>query len=98
MCTDALSCEQGEDLCASVHICGRTIVTPPETSMLRQKLAHLALGLLLAAAPACRTTPAPATAAARVAAVYPGAEWERVPSPEAVGWSSAGLDSVRAEL
>jgi CubicO group peptidase (beta-lactamase class C family) len=57
------------------------------------RLLRLALGILLAAAPGCRTAPAPAATT-----VYPGAEWERVPSPEAVGWSSAGLDSVRAEL
>ena len=58
--------------------------------------------LALAATLSCarpQTTSAPAaatTAAAR--SVYPGATWEPVASPEAAGWSSAGLDSVRAML
>jgi CubicO group peptidase (beta-lactamase class C family) len=30
--------------------------------------------------------------------VYPAAEWERVPSPECAGWSSAGLEQLRAKL
>ena len=60
---------------------------------------HVALALLLALAPACatgvRATPAPAVAQAPV---YPAAEWARIERPESVGWSQAGLDSVRAAL
>jgi len=43
--------------------------------------------------PACVTTrtPAPARAAA---AVFPGAEWDRVPDPQRAGWSSEGLAAV----
>ncbi len=33
-----------------------------------------------------------------VSIVYPGAEWERVADPVALGWSVTGLDSVRAML
>lgn len=31
-------------------------------------------------------------------AVYPGARWDSITNPRAVGWSPAGLDSVRADL
>ncbi|MBW7934785.1 MAG: serine hydrolase, partial [Gemmatimonadaceae bacterium] len=58
-----------------------------------------------AALAACSTpTPAPAPQATPKAtpkaapAVYPGADWERVRDPAAVGWSQAGLDSVRATV
>jgi CubicO group peptidase (beta-lactamase class C family) len=65
-------------------------------------LARAALPFVLAlvAAPACaRLGPSTAaTVAAPSNAVYPGAEWARVTSPEIVGWSSAGLDSVRSAL
>lgn len=60
----------------------------------------------------CTTTAASRTTASRTTAsrtavsnaapaspaVYPGATWDTVASPEAVGWSRAGLDSVRAAL
>ena len=63
---------------------------------------RLALGALLVTAASCRTGPVPASTAtataSRASAVYPGAEWARVSSPEAAGWSRAGLDSVRALL
>jgi CubicO group peptidase (beta-lactamase class C family) len=55
-------------------------------------LAALALGCATA------TRPAAAPAAAATTAVYPGAEWERIADPASVGWSRAGLDSVRARL
>jgi len=42
--------------------------------------------------------PAPTAPAVAATSVYPGAEWERIAAPEAAGWSSAGLDSVRAAL
>ena len=58
-----------------------------------------ALALLAACAPAGPSTrQATAPSPARVAPVYPGAEWERVASPESAGWSPGGLDSVRARL
>ena len=31
-------------------------------------------------------------------AVYPGARWDSITNPRAVGWSPAGLDSVRRDL
>ena len=52
------------------------------------------LALTSVCAPAVRA-PAPSAAAS---AVYPATEWERIGRPESVGWSSAGLDSVRARL
>ena len=57
--------------------------------------ALLPLGCAPSAAPA--TTPAPAAVAA-ASAVYPGATWARIADPASVGWSAAGLDSVRAHL
>lgn len=52
-----------------------------------------------AALAACSTpTPAPQSTPKAAAAVYPGADWERVRDPAAVGWSQAGLDSVRATV
>jgi CubicO group peptidase (beta-lactamase class C family) len=51
---------------------------------------RLSLSLLLVLlAVNCATTPR---------TVYPGADWERVASPESVGWSSAGLEKVREKL
>ncbi|MBA2558065.1 MAG: serine hydrolase, partial [Chloroflexi bacterium] len=41
---------------------------------------------------------APSAAASSAAAVFPAAEWERHPSPEAAGWSSAELEKVRRAL
>ena len=41
---------------------------------------------------------APSSAAVAARAVYPGASWERIAAPESLGWSRAGLDSVRARL
>src|SRR3954470_22236694 len=63
--------------------------------------ACVALGVI-----SCSTTsrgsasPAAATSAAVAPAayVYPGADWERIADPASVGWSRAGLDSVRARL
>jgi CubicO group peptidase (beta-lactamase class C family) len=57
--------------------------------------------LLLALAPACappQRAASPASIPTASAAVYPGASWERIARPEDAGWSSAGLDSVRAKL
>ena len=41
---------------------------------------------------------APPSASVAARAVYPGASWERIAAPESLGWSRAGLDSVRARL
>ena len=65
-------------------------------STLRITLAALVL-LAVACAPAA-VAPRSAPAASRAAPVYPGASWEHVRTPEAAGWSSRGLDSVRARL
>ncbi|MBI4421583.1 MAG: serine hydrolase [Gemmatimonadetes bacterium] len=51
----------------------------------------------LGCAPAAHA-PAAAPTAAASAYVYPGATWEFIADPESVGWSRAGLDSVRAKL
>jgi microcystin degradation protein MlrC/CubicO group peptidase (beta-lactamase class C family) len=40
----------------------------------------------------------PASPATVAAPIYPGAAWEQHASPEAAGWSSAGLEPVRAAL
>jgi CubicO group peptidase (beta-lactamase class C family) len=59
--------------------------------------ATLALALLTACSPRVETaTPVSAVAPAR--AVYPVPSWTRLENPESVGWSPAGLDSVRARL
>src|ERR671915_199165 len=58
--------------------------------------ARLALSLVVAIALGCGrappSTPSPADA------IYPGAAWDSITNPHAVGWSPAGLDSVRADL
>ena len=58
-----------------------------------------ALALALATiAPACSSS-APATVATTPAgAVYPVPVWETIPRPEAIGWSTSGLDAVRMRL
>lgn len=71
--------------------------------MSRAGLRALPLALFALTATSCARAPAATSDAARAGAaastaVYPGTEWERLSSPEAVGWSSAGLDSVRAAL
>ncbi|HEY3287712.1 MAG TPA: amidohydrolase family protein [Gemmatimonadaceae bacterium] len=60
---------------------------------------RIALLALLAATAACSPS-APSSRATPVAAavIYPGADWERVSDPSAVGWSRERLDSVRATL
>jgi CubicO group peptidase (beta-lactamase class C family) len=63
----------------------------------------LGAGLLVAlGALSCSsaTTARPSASSAAVAArdVFPGTEWERVPSAAAAGWSQADLDSVRARI
>lgn len=72
----------------------------PFAALLGRRLAALVLASL--AALSCSTTrePVPATGVAASSAnyVYPGKDWERIPDPAAVGWSKAGLDSVRAML
>jgi CubicO group peptidase (beta-lactamase class C family) len=67
---------------------------------IRPLLRLLPLLLAVLVAPSCARTAGPGASAAvaQRTAVYPGAEWERVSSPEAAGWSRAGLDSVRAAL
>lgn len=70
-------------------------------SGLRRTIA-LPLGLALALSLGCGTAAppqaAPRTAASADAAVYPAAAWERIQTPESVGWSSAGLEAVRQKL
>lgn len=64
-----------------------------------RRAAFLALALLAAGcAPAAVAPPASAPTAVQAAPVYPDTAWAYVASPEAAGWSSAGLDSVRAHL
>jgi dihydroorotase/N-acyl-D-amino-acid deacylase len=60
---------------------------------------RITLIALLAATAACSSS-APSSRATPVAAaaIYPGADWERVSDPAAVGWSRERLDSVRAML
>lgn len=61
----------------------------------------LALALLsLGCAPAAvAPAHAPATAiAAKSTPVYPGASWDHIDRPESVGWSSEGLEQLRARL
>ena len=63
----------------------------------------LPLALLTVLSLSCSSAPATINAGSSATAsvgapVYPGAEWERAPDPAALGWSSAGLDSVRAML
>ena len=69
----------------------------------RAALHALPLVLLTVASASCARAPETTIVASReapvsTAAVYPGAEWLRVSSPEAAGWSTAGLDSVRTVL
>ncbi len=60
---------------------------------------RLSLVALVAALAACSTpSPSPNAVPAPAAIVYPGADWERVSDPTAMGWSREGLDSVRAAL
>jgi CubicO group peptidase (beta-lactamase class C family) len=59
------------------------------------------LWMVLAALAAAGGSGARAQQSARAvanAAVFPGAEWERISRPESVGWSAAGLDKVRDKL
>jgi CubicO group peptidase (beta-lactamase class C family) len=60
----------------------------------------LALLLALLLPPACaqQQRPVDPVVASATTPVYPGASWERIARPEDAGWSSAGLDSVRAKL
>jgi CubicO group peptidase (beta-lactamase class C family) len=62
---------------------------------------RLALALLVAGVGACSPrvqAPAPSASVAVARGVYPVPSWTAVESPEAVGWSRARLDSVRAKL
>lgn len=70
------------------------LTTYPRTSRLALLIALIGTG-------ACAVTPAPsgsAVVAAAPAPVFPGASWDSVRNPEALGWSRAGLDSVHAVL
>jgi CubicO group peptidase (beta-lactamase class C family) len=63
-------------------------------------VAHRATPLLLLAflatfAYACRPSPAGTDAAADIGPAWPGATWERIASPEQIGWSSAKLQAAR---
>ena len=59
----------------------------------------LAFALALATvAPACSTRAPEQTAVIPTGAVYPVPAWETIPQPEAVGWSTSGLDRVRTHL
>ncbi|MFN2566346.1 MAG: serine hydrolase domain-containing protein [Gemmatimonadaceae bacterium] len=69
--------------------------------LLRARIAaRLSFALLAATLGGCstRTQSAPAPSAVAARAVYPIPSWTAVESPESVGWSRAGLDSVRARL
>ncbi|MDQ8153389.1 MAG: serine hydrolase, partial [Gemmatimonadota bacterium] len=63
-----------------------------------RRLALSAAALVVAVAACSPSAPAPRATPAPAAVVYPGADWERVSDPAAIGWSRAALDSVRATL
>jgi len=71
-------------------------------SFLHMRLvSRLALALFAATLGACSPrvqAPAPSASVAVARGVYPIPSWTSVESPEAGGWSLAGLDSVRAKL
>ncbi|HEX7090581.1 MAG TPA: serine hydrolase [Longimicrobiales bacterium] len=54
--------------------------------------------LALGCAPASVAPQAETALATRAAPVFPAAEWQRIESPESVGWSSEGLERVEARL
>jgi CubicO group peptidase (beta-lactamase class C family) len=62
---------------------------------MRLTLRHFSF--VVATALAC-TPPRQAAVAPLATAVFPGAAWDTIGDPRSVGWSRAGLDSVRAEL
>lgn len=67
---------------------------------MRKRTMLFALAVLLAGqfcAPAKAPAPAPAPPKA-AAAVYPGAEWERIADPEQAGWSKDGLAAALAHI
>ena len=72
--------------------------TPMPIARLRRPAVAVLLALGAACAPAAVASRPSAVAVAPSAAVYPADEWQRIASPESVGWSSRGLDSVRAAL
>lgn len=72
---------RGRDACGGARLTGRGL---------------LALALALVAAAAAWTLAGAVPQAGPGADVFPGATWERVEAPEAVGYSSARLQAVRA--
>ena len=60
--------------------------------------AVLFASVVAACATSVRQEAAPSAAAASPSTIYPGAAWDSIARPEGVGWSRAGLDSVRARL
>jgi CubicO group peptidase (beta-lactamase class C family) len=68
------------------------------TTLLRRLHLLTALTVLLTVAPAIACAQATTVADSRATHVYPEAEWDRISTPESVGFSSAGLDAVRARL
>jgi len=76
-------------------------ISPSIQRFERNRAIKLATHLLLASlvAVAC-ARPAPVISPAPVAAasVFPAATWDTIADPGSVGWSRAGLDSVRARL
>ena len=58
--------------------------------------ARLALSFVVAIALGCARAPSSTPIPAH--AIYPGVVWDSITNPRAVGWSPAGLDSVRADL
>jgi CubicO group peptidase (beta-lactamase class C family) len=62
-------------------------------SVARPRSRRLAVLLFVVVAAACR----PAAAPLSLAPVFPGEQWERVPSPEAAGFARAKLDAVVAQ-
>ena len=67
------------------------------TSFRRMRLLALALALAVVA-PACSARSPLQSAAEAARNVYPVPEWETIPQPEAVGWSTAKLQPVRDRL
>lgn len=63
--------------------------------------ARVALSLLLTLGVGCAPrveSPAPAASSGSARVVYPTPSWAPIEDPASVGWSRAGLDSVRARL
>jgi CubicO group peptidase (beta-lactamase class C family) len=58
----------------------------------------LAVALCVSGLTTCTPAARTATESTSASFVFPGPEWERIERPEAVGWTAADLDTVRARL